>query len=87
MRKALKIQILPKKLIILTLLDTNTLIIISSIPKCYINIQTPRTQTGTTLHRVLDIIISVVNFSTLTCIACCVHTKIEYMYNYTIQVD
>ena len=50
-------------------------------------IQTSRTQTRTTFHRVLDIIISVVNFSTLTYIACCVHTKIEYMYNYSIQVD
>ena len=87
MRKALKNTNTTKNLIILTLLDTNTLIIISSIPKCYINIQTSRTQTGTTLHRVLDIIISVVNFSTLTYIACCVHTKIEYMYSYTIQVD
>ena len=36
------------------------------------------------IRRAIDIIISVVNFSTLTCIACCVHTKIEYMYNYTI---
>ena len=86
MRKALKIQILPKK-IILTLLITNILIIISSTPKYYLNLQTSRTQTGTALYLVLDIIISVVNFSTLTYIACCVHTKIEYMYSYTIQVD
>ena len=87
MRKALKNTNTTKKLIILTLLNTNTLIIISSIPKYYVNLQTSRKQTGTTLHRVLDIIISVVNFSTLTYIACCVHTKIEYMYSYTIQVD
>ena len=50
MRQALVNANTAKKLNILTLLITNTLLIISSEPKYYINIQTSRTQTGTILQ-------------------------------------
>ena len=53
-----------------TVLITNTLIIISSIPKYYINTQTSRTQTGTTLHRTID---------TTEIFIVVVQLKIEYM--------
>ena len=85
MRKALKIQILPKKLIILTLLDTNTLIIISSIPKYYINIQTSRAQTGTTFRRVIrhyNLCSKLLN-TDMHCLLCTYENRIHVQLYYT----